>query len=112
MHYGEDTGLYWMSQHGAASVDGNDDSPIGFRNVVVLEADSRVKDSKGHLEVQMTGSGKGWYARDGVIIPILWSRENNKSHYVYTDLEGNPISFGVGKSYIAIVPDGSPLRYQ
>ena len=111
MYYGEEDGLYWMSQHGVATVDGNDDSPVGFRNVVVLVADSRVKDKKGHLEVQMTGSGDGWYARDGVIIPIKWSRENNKSHYVYTDLEGNPISFGVGKSYIAIVPDGSPFSY-
>lgn len=112
MHYGEDEGLYFMSQHGTASVDGNDDSPLGFRNVLVLEANSRVKDKKGHLEVQMTGSGKGWYARDGVIIPILWSRESNKTHYVYTDLEGNPICFGVGKSYIAIVPDGSPFSYK
>ena len=112
MTYDETTGLYAMSQHGKPSVDGNDDSPICFRNVLVLEADSRVKDKKGHLEVQMTGSGKGWYARDGVLIPIEWSRESNRSHYVYTDLEGNPISFGVGKSYIAIIPDGSPFDYE
>ena len=112
MRYDETTGLYYMSQHGDASVDGNDDTPICFRNVVVLVADSRVKDKKGHLEVQMTGSGEGWYARDGLIIPIQWSRESNKDHYVYTDLEGNPVSFGVGKSYIAIVPDGSPFSYQ
>lgn len=111
MAYDETTGLYAMSQHGAASVDGNDDSPVTFRNIVVLEASTKVKDSKGHLEVQQTGSGDGWYARDGQIIPIKWSRADNNSHYVYTDLEGNPISFGVGRSYFAIVPDGSPLSY-
>ena len=31
--------------------------------------------------------------------------------FVYTDAQGNPISFGVGKTYIAIVPDGSPFSF-
>ena len=112
MTYDESKGVYWMSQHGVSTVDGNDDSPVGFRNVVVLEADSYVKDDEGHLETQMTGTGKGYYARDGKIIPITWSRESNSSRYVYTDAEGNPISFGVGKTYVGIVPDGSPLSFK
>ena len=112
MKYDEATGLYAMSQHGAASVDGNDDSPIRFRNLVILEADTHVKDKKGHLDTQMTGTGTGYYARDGKIIPIQWSRESNAAHYVYTDESGNPVSFGVGKTYVAIVPDGSPFSFK
>lgn len=112
MNYDAETGLYAMTQHGNPAVDGNDDTPITFRNVVVLEANSRVKDKKGHLEVQMTGSGTGWYARDGKIVPITWSRESNSAHYVYTDEAGNPISFGVGKTYVAIVSDGSPFSFE
>lgn len=112
MNYDESTGLYAMYQHGADSVDANDDSPVTFRNIVVLEADTHVKDKKGHLETQMTGTGKGWYARDGKIVPITWSRESNSAHYVYTDAEGNPISFGIGKTYVAITPDGSPFSYK
>ena len=112
MNYDATTGLYAMYQHGADSVDGNDKSPITFRNIVVLEADTHVKDKKGHLETQMTGTGKGYYARDGKIIPITWSRESNSAHYVYTDAEGNPITFGIGKTYVAITPDGSPLNYK
>ena len=112
MTYDEAAGVYAMSQHGAASVDANDDSPITFRNVVVLEADTHVKDKKGHLETQMTGTGEGWYARDGKIIPITWSRESNSAKYVYTDKDGNPVSFGIGKTYVAIVPDGSPFSFK
>ena len=109
MTYDEDKGLYKMSQHGSTATDANDDSALRFRNVVVLVADSHVKDKKGHLEVQMTGTGEGWYARDGRIIPITWSRESNDDHYVYTDKDGNAVTFGVGKTYVAIVPDGSPF---
>ena len=112
MNYDQESGLYAMYQHGADSVDGNDKSPIRFRNVLVLEADTHVKDKKGHLETQTTGTGTGYYARDGVIIPIQWSRESNSAHYVYTDLNGDPISFGIGKTYVAIVPDGSPFSYK
>ena len=112
MTYDEETGLYAMYQHGADSVDGNDNSPIAFRNVVVLEADTHVKDSVGHLETQTTGTGDGYFARDGRIIPIQWSRENDTAQYVYTDLEGNPVSFGIGKTYVAITPDGSPFSYE
>ena len=110
--YDEETGLYVMSQHGATAVDGNDDSPLCFRNVVILEADTHVKDKKGHLETQMTGTGPGWYIRDEFMIPITWSRESNSDHYVYTDEAGNPVSFGVGKTYVAIVPDGSPYKVE
>lgn len=112
MNYDAATGLYAMTQHGAASVDGNDDSPITFRNIVILAADTHIKDQKGHLETQMTGTGKGWYARDGKLIPITWSRESNAAHYVYTDPDGNPVSFGIGKTYVAITPDGSPFSYK
>ncbi len=112
MTYDADSGRYTMSQHGAVAVDGNDDTPLTFRNVLILVADTYVKDKKGHLSVQMTGSGDGWFARDGQIIPIRWSREGNGDHYVYTDAAGNPISFGVGKSYIAITPDGSKPSWE
>ena len=110
--YDEETGLYVMSQHGATAVDGNDDAPLCFRNVVILEADTHVKDKKGHLETQMTGTGTGWYIRDEFMIPITWSRESNSDHYVYTDEAGNPVSFGIGKTYVAIVPDGSPYKVE
>ncbi len=112
MSYDADTGLYAMSQHGAASVDANDDSPVVFRNVLVLKSDSHVKDDAGHMDIQTTGTGEGWYARDGRIIPITWSRESNATHYVYTDSQGAPISLGVGKTYVAIVPGSSPFSYQ
>ena len=79
--------------------------------MVVLEANTKVKDKKGHLEVQTTGTGTGFYARDGKLVQIKWSRVCNSADFVYTDAQGNPISFGVGKTYIAIVPDGSPFSF-
>lgn len=111
MTYDAATGLYAMYQHGADAYDTNNDQPIAFRNVLILEGSTKVTDSKGHLSVKNTGSGDGYYARDGVIIPIRWSRADNSDQYSYTDLDGNPLVLGVGKSYIAIVPDLDEVDY-
>lgn len=103
--YQADGGYYTAYQQGYDLVDGNTNEALKFENVFVLLADSAVKDSKGHLEVQTTGEGTGYYARDGKVIQIKWTRADEESAYQYFDLEGNRLTLGVGKSYIAIVPE-------
>ena len=107
--YHADTGVYTAYQQERDLTDGLTGQAVPFRNVLVLWSESYVEDDEGHLYVQTTGEGTGYYARDGKIIPIKWSRENESSPFVYTDEAGNPITFGVGKSYIAILPNGSPV---
>lgn len=103
---------YTLYQHGTTLIDGNTEQELVFRNVLVLLSDSYVKDNKGHLEVQTSGEGDGYYLRDGVIIPIRWSRESHDDPFTYTDADGNPITFGVGTTYMTFLPDGSPVSYQ
>lgn len=112
MTWDPETNLYGMYQHGADAVDANNDVPLTFRNVVILFASTQVIDSQAHLDVQMTGTGEGYIARDGKLIPITWSRESNSDHYVYTDMGGAPVAFGMGKTYVAIVPKGSNIDIQ
>ena len=106
MAYNADTGCYVGSQQGYALMDGNTEEVIPFRNVLVLLADTRSKDEVGHLEVQTTGEGTGWYARDGKMIEITWSREKEDASFRYFDADGEPLSLGVGKTYVAILPKG------
>lgn len=111
MTWNPDTNLYAMYQHGADALDANDDTPLAFRNILVLKSSTKITDGQGHLAMDMTGEGEGYFARDGVIIPIKWSRDSYDGLYRYTDLDGNPIVFGVGKSYIAIVPVESNIDF-
>ena len=110
--YKEELGGYLAYQQGAYLLDGNTGEDILFENVLVLKTDSAVIDSKAHLRVETTGEGQGWYARDGRLVEIRWSRENEDSPFTYTDTQGNPITFGVGKSYIAFIPDDSPVDFE
>lgn len=109
--YKEELGGYLAYQQNAYLIDGNTDEKLLFENVLVLKTSSTVIDGKGRLRVETTGEGRGWYARDGRLIEIIWSRENEDSPFTYTDTEGNPISFGVGKSYITFIPSDSPVDF-
>lgn len=103
--YEEDQGGYVAYQQKAYLMDGNTEENILFENVLVLKTSSAIADGEGHLRVETTGEGSGWYARDGKLIEIKWARDNEEAPFTYTDSEGNPISFGVGKSYIAFIPE-------
>lgn len=107
--YDPDLGYYTAYQQGMDLTDGNTGYAIPFENVLVLYAESYVMDSKAHLYVQTTGEGEGYYLRDGKLMEIKWARADETSPYEYYDLEGNPVQFGVGKSYIAVIPENSPV---
>ena len=56
------------------------------------------------MKIDVVGSGKGYFACNGQIIPILWSRTSEYDNYVYTLEDGTPLTLGVGKTYVALLP--------
>ena len=51
---------------------------------------------------ELIGSGDGYFAVNGKIVKIKWTREDVKKPFVYTYEDGTPVTLGVGKSYVAI----------
>lgn len=111
MTYRADTGLYAGYQHGMNWVDGNDGQTLSFRNIVVISTGVRIFNDDGRLEMDLTGSGDGYFACGGKIVPIRWSRSSRYDPFTYTLTDGTPVTFGVGKTYIAVVPTGVPVEY-
>ena len=59
------------------------------------------------------GEGEGYFAVDGKMVKIKWSREDVKKPFVYTLEDGSAVEFGVGKTYIGIAdPDSDPIKYE
>ena len=107
--YHDDTNLYTAEQYGTDFIDGTVQEPLSFRNLIVITADTSY-DSEGYrVFIDLTDSGEGWFVCDGKMVPILWSRENEESPFVYTLTDGTPLTLGTGKSYIAVTPYGSTV---
>ena len=103
--YDAESGLYKIVQYGSPHVDGNTGEQLAVTNVLVLETDVSVipGDAEGRLKVRMTGSGQGTYFCGGTFLPIQWSKKDKNSPYVYTTVEGAPLKFEQGTSYICVM---------
>lgn len=109
MKYDSETGKFVFWQYGEEQIDENNGAPEAFRNVIVMLAP--VKNDGVYHVADLTGSGEGYFACGGKVIPILWSHENAEDHYNFTLTDGTPLELGVGSSYVGIVPTGSPVNF-
>lgn len=106
--FNSETGLYEFSQYGRAMVDGGNDQSIAFRNVFILQADTWT-DGDGYQVSNILGSGNGYFACDGYMIPIQWHRQTDSDTFTFTLEDGTALQQGVGTSYIAIAPLSSTV---
>ena len=109
MKYNAETGRYQMHQYGADQIDGNTGDPLTFQNVFTLFA---VNEDVGQYHVaQLLGSGDGYYASGGKIIPIKWYHETETEPFTFTLDDGTPLVQSIGNSYVGIIPTGSAFSY-
>lgn len=111
-NYDSESGMYTLYQKDRDYIDGTTGELVPFRNVVILHADTYLKADGVHTYVEAVGSGNGYYARDGKIVPITWSRESDSAPFIYKLADGTDVTFGVGTSYIAIIDDNGPVEFE
>ena len=107
MTYDAKLGQYVYTQYGR---DGKKDDPEKFENVFVMFAE--VTTEGVYHVANLEGSGDGYYACNGKLIPIQWHHQNPTDSITFTHIDGTPLNQGVGKSYIAIVPMESSVVWE
>ncbi len=105
-------GAYEMIQHGDVYTDGNTNEKVTFRNVLFLQAEQWYDGDGYRTYYDLIGSGTGYYACDGKIIPIKWERAKLEDSFKYTLEDGTPVTLGVGTSYVAIAGQKGTIEYQ
>lgn len=110
--YNADSGLYLAEEYGKAYIDGNTGEQVGVTNVVVIKTACRnTGDSLGHITVDLSSGGTGYFACGGKVIDLTWSKSYPDGQLHYKDLDGNPITFGVGRTYVCVVPTNSQVSF-
>ena len=111
-HYDAESRLYRSFQYGKDNIDGNTGEIISYRNVLALKAPTKKNDTTNHMIIDLEGTGTGYYACGGQVIPIKWSRASVYDPFTYTLEDGTPLTFGVGKTYIAIIPTNATVEWE
>lgn len=109
MNYNAETGLYEGYEWGEDMIDGNTGEIVGFKNVLVLHSDTYMDGILTMMD--LTGTGEGYFACGGKIVPIIWIHEENTDPFTYTLTDGTPLILGIGRSYVGIVPIESTVEY-
>lgn len=107
--YDEKTGTYLAKQFGDNYIDANTGETVAFRNAIVLRAKTSLQSDGKHLTIDTVGSGEGFFACDGEMVSIKWSRKSVKDPFTFTLADGTPITLGVGKTYVAVVPTNAKI---
>lgn len=107
MIYDEGQGKYLYTQYGQGATKGNEDY---FENVFVIL--TKVTNKGVYHIANLDGSGDGYYACDGKIIPIQWHHENPEDPFTFTLTDGTPLTQGIGNSYIGVCPLTSTISWE
>lgn len=107
MKYDAQLDKYIYNQFGKEMIDENTGTPEAFRNVIVILAPTH-NEGVYHI-ADLSGSGEGYFACGGKMIPILWSHAGETEPFTFTLTDGTPLVQGVGSTFIAIAPTGSPI---
>lgn len=103
---------YKMFQHGQDHIDGNTGEVVTFKNVIALYTKQTYASDGTHKFYDTIGTGEGYAAINGQIVPILWSRDSLRANYTYTLADGTPLTLDVGTTYIALVGIKHDIAYK
>ena len=88
-------------------VDGETGAQLAFTNVIFQFIPGRVIDSKGRMEFDTVGSGKGIYFTGGKYVDITWKKDNLESPCLFYDASGEQLVMNPGKTSICIITTDS-----
>ncbi len=110
--YDPDSGKYGVEEYGAAYIDGNTQEQVEVTNVVILKTACRnTGDYLGHITVDLSSGGTGYFACGGKVTELTWSKQAPDGQFYYRNTQGDPISFGAGNTYVCVVPTDCQVSF-
>ena len=110
--YNEGDQGYNLNQYGIDYIDGNTGEKVLFSNVLILEAARSYHSNGIHVLMETVGEGPGYLLRNGVMVPITWSRSGDSAPYSYKTADGADVYLATGSTYIAVIADGASVEVQ
>jgi hypothetical protein len=103
--YDDELQMYAKSQYnGTPQIDETTGAQIYVKNVFVLFANIK-SHGDGTIDAFLEDGGSGYYASEGKIIPIIWTKDSPVDPIIIVDSNGDSVKVNSGNSFINIVRD-------
>jgi hypothetical protein len=89
-------------QNGVVATDRLNGKQLQIKNILVLEAGTKVIDNHGRRSVDLKSGGKGYIFIEGMTKSIVWKNVNGR--IIPFDSAGNEIELSPGQTWINFVP--------
>ncbi len=109
--YNENEKTYYVSQFGESQLDGNSNVQNSKQNVLALYINTYSMEDSVLQEMDLIGTGEGYYMSRGKIIPIKWTKKSYDSPFVYKTLSGEDLRMLPGQCYVCCVPLSGNISY-
>ncbi len=110
--YDAESGLYKRYQYGEEHIDRETGLQLAFKNIIVQYVYETSISSEDHQDMELNGTGSGYYITDGKAIPITWEREDDADRTHYYDADGNAIKLNPGKTFFEIVSEDKSVSFE
>ena len=95
---------YLISQFEREQVDGNTNEQNSKPNILALYVNTYPIDNGPLQQLDLAGTGEGYYMNSGKAIPINWKRLTDDSQFEFTDKSGKALVMNPGQIYVCCVP--------
>ncbi len=109
--YNSEDGLYYRYEFKDKQVDGENDSQLAVKNILIRYCDWSKMDDNGYLDINTTSGGDGIYITNGKMEKVTWIKENEDSPARYFDEAGNEITLNQGKTWVCIARNNYKDRF-
>ena len=110
MVYDGELGKYVWNQYNKEMVDQITGEKEAFTNVLILDA--AVTNNGIYHAADFLAGGTGWYSNGGMIAPVTFTCDGDTEPLRFWNIDGTELELGVGNTYIAIAPLGSPVTWE
>ncbi|MBM7650181.1 hypothetical protein JOC78_003165 [Bacillus ectoiniformans] len=100
------SGSYERYAGGQKAMDRETGEAIQAKNILIIEADHRVIDAEGRLDIDLTSGGDAYFLQDGWVQSVEWSNVRGR---ILPFKEENSLGFIPGKTWINIIPASKGL---
>lgn len=109
--YDKAKNTYMISQFGKEQIDGNTNKQNEKQNILALYVNTYSIDGGLLQQLDLEGSGNGYYMNSGKIIPISWERKTADSQFEFSDESGKALVMNPGQIYVCCVPLEGSIEY-